>query len=425
MLAAISAVHSTTNPLRVARRSHNRYTAPLEVEPWKSEAILWNFQPSSLDFAATHLPWGSETMTTVADTSKTYTLFYSWQSDMPDNQGRKLIKSALRDAASAIEAKLPGVQLTLDEATRGEAGSPDISSTIFRKIESADVIISDISIINSSTTTGRKTPNPNVLVELGYAAALHGWARIIMVANKDFGNIDDLPFDIRQRRITPFKCPLPTGDAKKNKDSASNALGALTKDLTLAIEEILKTSPNRPVAVVTDATSLKRQRDIRTLNDLLLHLNPDVFDSLWEDAPHRIYFAVFHFWEGFNALWEASSTYLYDETARNLMMQVHQYWGDVLSHGTQYQRGPGEFYIWNLSNDTLNSPTHEEDYNKAYNKAKEEIRPLKKSHSELMAHLRSKYIELDLETLRKNSWARYHEFHQEVKRLFPSASNED
>ena len=78
MLAAISAVHSTTNLLRVARRSHNRYTAPLEVESWKSEAILWNFQPSNLDFAATHLPRGSETMTTtVADTSKTYTLFFS------------------------------------------------------------------------------------------------------------------------------------------------------------------------------------------------------------------------------------------------------------------------------------------------------------------------------------------------------------
>ncbi|WP_152622815.1 hypothetical protein [Archangium violaceum] len=358
-------------------------------------------------------------MTTVADTSKTYTLFYSWQSDMPDNQGRNLIRSALRDAASAIEAKLPGVQITLDEATRGETGSPDIPSTIFRKIESADVIISDISIINSSTTTGRKTPNPNVLVELGYAAALHGWARIIMVSNKEFGDIDSLPFDIRQKRITQFKCPLPTGDAKKDKDSASNALGALTRDLTLAIEEIVKTSPNRPVAVATDAVSLKRQRDIRTLNDLLLHLNPDVFDSLWEDAPHRINFTVFHFWEGFSALWEASSTYLYDETARNWMIQVHQYWGDVLSHGTHYQRGLGDFYIWHAPGDMFPSSTSEEDYKKTI----EEMRSLKKVYSALMAHLRSNYIELDLETLRKNSWARYHEFHQEIKSLFPSASN--
>lgn len=47
----------------------------------------------------------------------------------------------------------------------------------------------------------RATPNPNVLVELGYAAHSLGWDRIIVVVNTAHGAIEELPFDFRARIV--------------------------------------------------------------------------------------------------------------------------------------------------------------------------------------------------------------------------------
>lgn len=51
---------------------------------------------------------------------------------------------------------------------------------------------------------GRKTPNANVLIELGYAIATVGWNRIILVFNEASGDVTDLPFDINQQRVARY-----------------------------------------------------------------------------------------------------------------------------------------------------------------------------------------------------------------------------
>lgn len=71
------------------------------------------------------------------------------------------------------------------------------------EIDSADILIADVTIINGGYA-GRKTPNPNVMIELGYAIKSLGWDRIILLYDKDFGEIEELPFDINHRRITSF-----------------------------------------------------------------------------------------------------------------------------------------------------------------------------------------------------------------------------
>ena len=91
----------------------------------------------------------------------------------------------------------------IDRDTQGLAGAPDIGDSIYDKIDSADIFIADVTIINQDYV-GRKTPNPNVLIELGYAIKALGWDRIILLYNKDFGEIEELPFDINHRRITSF-----------------------------------------------------------------------------------------------------------------------------------------------------------------------------------------------------------------------------
>ena len=59
-------------------------------------------------------------------------LFNSWQSDLPSNQCRSKIRSALNTAIKRVDPKF---ELVIDEATRNESGSIDIVATILKKID--------------------------------------------------------------------------------------------------------------------------------------------------------------------------------------------------------------------------------------------------------------------------------------------------
>jgi hypothetical protein len=120
-------------------------------------------------------------------------LFYSWQSDTPSNRG--LIQKCIREALKAVP------QFELETATRDALGSPDIASTILQKIDDSNMIIADVSIINSGSRKTRPVPNPNVTYELGYALKSLGEENVILVADKSTTNTANLPFDIRNRRM--------------------------------------------------------------------------------------------------------------------------------------------------------------------------------------------------------------------------------
>ncbi len=130
------------------------------------------------------------------------TIFYSWQNDLERKTHRFFIEKCLKKALSNLE-KDASVYMNYDRDTKGVNGSPDITATIFEKIDKSVLFVCDVSIVNSNSE-GRKMPNPNVLVELGYAASKLGWDRIICLFDGNSGNIEDLPFDLRQKRITSF-----------------------------------------------------------------------------------------------------------------------------------------------------------------------------------------------------------------------------
>lgn len=130
--------------------------------------------------------------------NKKCTIFYSWQSDM------KVSRNFISDCLDKLRKKIKNIILCdIDRDTQGLAGAPDIGDSIYEKIDSADIFIADVTIINGDYA-GRKTPNPNVMIELGYAIKSLGWDRIILLYDKDFGEIEEFPFDINHRRITSF-----------------------------------------------------------------------------------------------------------------------------------------------------------------------------------------------------------------------------
>ncbi|HWP68372.1 MAG TPA: hypothetical protein VN437_03645, partial [Rectinemataceae bacterium] len=137
------------------------------------------------------------------------TVFYSWESDLPGKSTRNLIEGCLNRAIEQLgrEDDLD-VDPSLDRDTKGATGSPVIFDTILEKIDNCTAFVADVSIINSGNVKqdnrARRTANPNVLIELGYAIKSCGWDRILPVCNEHFGKIEQLPFDIPERRVIPY-----------------------------------------------------------------------------------------------------------------------------------------------------------------------------------------------------------------------------
>lgn len=148
-----------------------------------------------------------------------YTIFYSWQSDLPNNKNRSFIESSIKKAIKLNKVSSESkIFMDYDRDTKGISGSPDICETIFNKIDKSDIFICDISIINKEIE-GRKTPNPNVLLELGYAAKVLGWERIICLFNLKYGEVNDLPFDLSHKRILFYD-----SEKEKEKDRISKII---------------------------------------------------------------------------------------------------------------------------------------------------------------------------------------------------------
>lgn len=72
------------------------------------------------------------------------TVFYSWQSDLPSNMTRNIIQDSIE---SAVKLLRDIVYIEADRDTKGKFGSPDISQTIFSKIDECDIFIADVSAV--------------------------------------------------------------------------------------------------------------------------------------------------------------------------------------------------------------------------------------------------------------------------------------
>lgn len=165
-------------------------------------------------------------------------IFYSWQSDLPNNTNRGFINTALEKAIKDINSDDSFSMIPfLDRDTMGESGSPDISSTIFEKIDKCNVFICDISIVNSSCINSRITPNPNVLIELGYAIAKLGWKKIILIMNVAYGKVETLPFDLRGRRVLPYQMSSDSIDKSTERKKVTSILKDGIKEILLHFED--------------------------------------------------------------------------------------------------------------------------------------------------------------------------------------------
>ncbi len=170
-----------------------------------------------------------------------FTIFYSWQSDLPSAANRNFIENALKNAAKVIRKDDSiEVEPVIDRDTQGVPGSPDITETIFTKIENAYVFVCDVTPISQNAHT-RPCPNPNVLVELGYAIKCLGTERIIMVLNTAYGKPEHLPFDLRMRRVLTY-------DMSADHNERAPERKSLERKLEYAIRLLVEEAVHNPAA---------------------------------------------------------------------------------------------------------------------------------------------------------------------------------
>lgn len=207
------------------------------------------------------------------------TVFFSWQVDTSTKSGRNFLKDAIQEACESIAEQTTVDEaprdLTVDSDTQNVAGQPPIVPTILKKIDACAVFVADMTFVGSRKD-GRLTPNPNVLVEYGWALKSIGHERVISVMNATHGKPTekDLPFNLRHVRW-PITYDLPdTADAAIRSQEKKALVAILAKAiraslLTLPVASVISSNKT----VITDVI---RQNPA----DKIIHLRKHLTDFL-------------------------------------------------------------------------------------------------------------------------------------------------
>jgi hypothetical protein len=328
-----------------------------------------------------------------------HTIFYSWQSDSPRETNQNAIRQSLRSASNSIEDEYTDTRVEIDEATRDAPGSPNIPKMIFEKIDMCDVFICDLTTINSLCKDVRPTPNPNVLIELGYAIATIGWDRIILVFNKKYGTFpDDLPFDIDRHRAIPFSVQ------NKNDNNGKNNLAAILKE---AIKKIIDKSPLMPhEKKKLTPEQRKKELDISNLKQALSSIHIPTFDHFIEEAPNRLSRRIFFFKDYFASILDSNTFHVYDQIAFEKLTKLRDNWEKALSYGQHYgPDGTGKYYSYYIPMDVFPNRQSELDFYEL-----ERLRlEINENFKDLLQYIRHNYLEIDIEETSNNAFEIYKE----------------
>src|ERR1022692_614455 len=172
-------------------------------------------------------------------------VFYSWQSDLPNPTNRGFIQAALEKAAQGIANDNSNDDVpVIDRDTKGVPGAPHIAKTILAKVAAADVFVADVSI-TQGRGEHRPTPNPNVLVELGYALSSLGDARILLLMNDAYGVPGDPPFDLKIYRVMTYNMPEGVTDRSTERLSLQKKLEGAIKAALASFSPQLPPIPSK------------------------------------------------------------------------------------------------------------------------------------------------------------------------------------
>jgi hypothetical protein len=189
-------------------------------------------------------------------------IFWSWQSNTPEQIGKYLVRDALKVAINRLKQaedidEPTRDDLHLDQDTQGTTGSPDLVPTIFGKIEKSEVVVADVTIVGK-TDEDKRLINSNVAIELGYALRACTDARVLLVFNKHYGAYEHLPFDLRHKGGgVVFDLP-PEADRKQIADVRASLADAFFRKLKPFLQETPRIKEKLSVRAVIEHSLVRR-----------------------------------------------------------------------------------------------------------------------------------------------------------------------
>jgi len=329
---------------------------------------------------------------------KDLSIFFCWQDHLDKKTHRFLIANAIDGAISRIQDELPedaDSTLRRDEATKGRAGSVEIANVILEKIRSSTVIIGDVTPVLSNPDRGLYYPNPNVMAEIAYGARGLGWNRIICVYNEAACKPDQLPFDIRHRRVTGFSC----ADRSARKEATARLEGILVSAIRAVIQEIGRGEIDSTIG--DDA--IRHERDLRLLRHLMSTIHRPTLDRFIERGmAYQVHYDCLYFWHGYDAVVCSSDFRFYDSTLQRLALELHSVWGATIHHGS-YAFGPG------LRPGSL-VLLPEDKWTRSYTRT---VRAMERAYNALpgafksfLDHVHQKFVEIDMDETDAIAWER-------------------
>jgi hypothetical protein len=138
-------------------------------------------------------------------------IFWAWQSDF--TRSRNQISTAIDEVVSeANESWRPIAPFRRVDAVDVGDGAVHIDQAIQAKIKEAAFFVADIT--PTFKAHGRRVPNPNVLIEVGFALGTKAAERLVLVsARRDpaeivgIGEVGPLPFDIEHIHRIEYDAP--------------------------------------------------------------------------------------------------------------------------------------------------------------------------------------------------------------------------
>ena len=160
---------------------------------------------------------------------KTIKIFYSWQSDYKKKKIKEVFDSSIEKVKNHFKNKY---DIIICQDSRSESGMVDISSTIFNEINNSDLFVGDLSIVSfyENAETTKFLPNVNVVYELGYATSRLGQERVLCFFDSESGDMNKLPFDLRNKRILKI--------STKNEEDINKTIGYISNAIIKALTNI-------------------------------------------------------------------------------------------------------------------------------------------------------------------------------------------
>ena len=266
-------------------------------------------------------------------------------------------------------------------------------STYFRTIHS------------DSKDEERKTPNPNVLIELGFAIAYLGWNRIVLLFNTAFGDINkDIPFDLSSQRITPFSCNENIDDQAKMKLESKK----LTDTIYTALKSIIDDNPTKAYSNKEfQEAELKLNRDIENLELMFSHFNTDIFQKHIEYLPRVIYEDATFFWEGLKVVLDKNDFNFYDEELSKYSKKLNELLSESFSCSSYYHASTKRDYAtFYMPGDVFPN----KNLSDAWERIEKVKENLNKVFREFIIYIQKNYLEIDIKDFNQKSFIRYKNF---------------